>query len=477
MKVRFSNSFDDVCFFSIEGADRESSYAIYQYDKKNKERVKIYNYQKSNVFKIELFDKTIYDYFFRIYAKKGDNRISNLYTPKEINFTENPNLFRSFWRYRQTETDLLNYLFVFGLNSEVLFKSFNIFKYGSLKMNDLNFHFLKKYSISTLYSNDYLYSFPVMFLIYFLDSAKLNELKEDILNKLNLFEDKRNYIFFKGVLCFRCLEFKESKRVFKHAIEFKKELRNYQTGAISYVDTDTLTTNYIEPKLNIVHEADLTGFSQIVLMSVDLGYLKAYFDETYKNSKRYNNMLHIHVILHNESYISYLDKDFYAKNNIGLSYEVIPLEGFSKSYYTTSRYLILNFFLKLYKKNIFIADIDLNINGNLNYLLDVFESNDIALFKTKKDLPWISYLAGMSYFGHEVADGYFVTKLREILSKLHSNGLDLWTVDQVALKLVVEDYGDSLIKDLKPHISYRQYNDRAQFRAIGSQFISNLKNI
>src|SRR5690606_21523018 len=86
-----------------------------------------------------------------------------------------------------------------------------------------------------------------------------------------------------------------------------------------------------------------------------------------------------------------------------------------RTYYATSRYLILEDILNIYQRSILISDIDIDFSQPLGEEILNLKDDEIALYTNESALPWTKILAGFNIFGRKTENSEFVTKLAAFL--------------------------------------------------------------
>lgn len=308
------------------------------------------------------------------------------------------------------------------------------------------------------------------FLLYEIIKDRVNQKKEDILFQFGLLKYKTNnhYIAY---------------RAFSDLLAYKNDLKFYQTGCISYLDSiETLNKiSTIEPSslISIYSIHEKKDYIGCVLVSCDYGYYKIYLEEQLKSLNE-EYLIHIHFILPDNSNIKNIEEDLCNFINVNYSYEVMGDVKYSmRTYCSISRYIIVSDIISFYGLPVIVADADLDFN----YLdiVGVFKDadcNSIYLRETKSDLPWFRVLAGFNVFGGESYDSSFLKVLKKYLLRCYYSGRDGWMLDQVALCQCLEFYkssrseADCNIYSLNDSfkINIKQVSNRVQKRLMLSSF-------
>lgn len=179
----------------------------------------------------------------------------------------------------------------------------------------------------------------------------------------------------------------------------------------------------------------------VILVSCSYGYLSVFSDYYIRNLRRKNsNKVHFHVISDNvEQARRYLSTLATQYSNINYSIETVA--GRSQTYITIARFLICREIMNLYRSDVLITDIDLNLDLNLSLIERELEIRkfDFGLCDTGYKLPWSKFAAGLSYFrfSNEAANTY-LSLLSQYLVSLYANG-GFFSMDQTGVLQVYEN--------------------------------------
>lgn len=463
--------------FKINDSEK-NKYALYIIEKESNTVVKKEWYQSSPIFTLKL-NSDICFYKFKIYVKnRANEKKTIIYSDISDKFISNKvKDFIDYLFFDRSFEEISCFMGKFIKDDNFMF-SFIPIKHGSCQITDTNFKKINKFLILNLkfLKDNISLKNSLGYLIYFLDIRNLNRLKDELFIYFDAF-DAVDYLFYASVLYYRVGIKDISKAYNSRLFRYKDELKPFQGGAISYVNFEKLNNEDLN-EIFIINELNSVG-KGLLLVSSDFGYFKAYSEKTINSSIEYNNNIHFHLVLPNEKSISHIDIDFFIKKNIGLSYEIKDV-GNNPTYYSISRYLILNEIISLYDSNVIVCDIDIKLEKNIDYIFDRLGTYKIGLVRSDKDLPWLSCLAGFNYFGKDTRNTLFLNNMRNIMNTLFNKGYDLWMLDQVALQLSLEENEeneeDDLIVNLSEYLlhSIKQYDNRQQARNIARKMTESL---
>lgn len=344
-----------------------------------------------------------------------------------------------------------------GLNN-IDFKVISGAKAGAYSCPPNFFEVLSESAIDLLKRNKYGYSTTEFLLncIFYTGNKEfllrhMDYLLYELINNKSE-QKKKDILFWFGVANYKTGKHLIATKAFSGLIEFKDDLRFYQTGSISYIDSletlDTLEINEIDNGVQLAKNFDHSCYIGCLLISCDYGYYKVYLeDQLEKLNGLY--LIHVHFILIDNTYLNSIRKDIDSFDNVNYSYEIVSSNVYNiRTYYSISRYLILSDIIKIYSLPVIIADADLDFN-RLD-LMSVFESTDsksIYLNEVYSDLPWFKVLAGFSVFGKDAVNSKFISNLKKYLSSCYYTGRDGWMLDQVALCQCLEFHNSNDSKD------------------------------
>jgi len=180
--------------------------------------------------------------------------------------------------------------------------------------------------------------------------------------------------------------------------------------------------------------------SPVVLVTCDECYFNVFFEYFIQNFRRKNkNIIHFHILandtIEKRKFISSL-----TERHEDVQYSIEENTGKSKTYITLVRYLICRDLMNFYKSDIFISDIDMT----LDFDLQLVEQNiklgdfDFALCDVGYMVPWARFAAGCSYFRvANRASNFYLELLSKYITTLISDG-GFWTLDQTGMQMVYE---------------------------------------
>lgn len=476
-----TNNIKNVFFLKILNDKKNDIFALYLLDKNTKEIVFKYKYQKCPVFKINSC-RDVNDFLFKIYIKNTQGVSVCIYSYEMKHYSLDIGKYLEYIMYEaRSYEEIQSFIDVF-ISQDTFFQAFIRVKQGFFKVNIINlnkiiFYFERRY-INDFNEMSITHENALKTYIYLSEIRVLNFSKHRVLylcEKLS----PQDCLFYKGVLFFRLGLIDRAKKENAQLIYYKHLLQVYQGGAISYIETAPLKDQFRKKTSEVIVLNKLLGATLdkgVMLVSADYGYFCAYSEKTINNSLKNNNLTHFHLILPNVDVLKNIDISIFENYNVGLSYEVYPLQN-NKTYYSIARYLVLETILELYNSPIIVCDIDVDLSHNLNYLFKKIGNKYIALATSGNDLPWISYMAGFCYFGASENSVSFIRELALTLRALYFSGKDLWTLDQVALQLCVETMDNpDLILNVRAYLenTIKQYQERSKARTLASQSVANI---
>lgn len=281
-------------------------------------------------------------------------------------------------------------------------------------------------------------------------------------------------LFCAGLANYGQGNFAEAERYFKEYSAIKEEsVLFHRTAAPLYRANDThFKYKKIIGDYSLVKKAN-TSSCEIVLVSCESGYLKAYGEDFYKIIKSFdiNASIHFHVINPINEFIK--NFNFINDANIGLSTEKVNFKNIA-TYSSVSRYLISEFILQEYDKDLIISDIDVLFKMPPRKILSLV-SGDFGLFVNQKQgrsFPWTYYLAGIGVYKKSPQSTLFLRKVSKFISNSFDDEVNCWMLDQLALEHVANGEAWDFFDLNEAKLPLSQFSDRPARRAIARKFLS-----
>ncbi|WP_156098523.1 hypothetical protein [Thermopetrobacter sp. TC1] len=176
----------------------------------------------------------------------------------------------------------------------------------------------------------------------------------------------------------------------------------------------------------------------VCLFASDANYFNKYYSYPFKsiiNSKTEAD-LHFHIINPNKQTYDIINN---IKNNNYINFSIEEAEYNNKAYFASSRFLVAPNIIRFYEKPMFIFDIDVCINDNLEKLFTIekWDRNIIGVRHTYGlALPWQRMAAGAMYIPFNGASMLYLRKIKTYLSSIFDKiepNIDIWWVDQNAI--------------------------------------------
>lgn len=267
----------------------------------------------------------------------------------------------------------------------------------------------------------------------------------DLARSCSVKSHEKKFLF--GIMEYKCGNYQGAEENFAKLRDDKELLEFHQTGAMSYRSSPVLSN---KPEFRCLEsltysEAEVESRDAVVLLSCDIGYLKAYWENVVKGASLLGCLVfHINVILpagmERErskgdlcNFISGVDVPL----NVFITMEE-QVEGPIKTYTSISRYVVLGQLLKQYKKPILVSDVDIDFSKiNISLLKELLASGRGYLrHRAAADFPWHKILAGFNLFPCHVYVESYADLLNCYFLKLYREGYDGWMLDQVGLYVV-----------------------------------------
>jgi len=191
----------------------------------------------------------------------------------------------------------------------------------------------------------------------------------------------------------------------------------------------------------------------LVLFSCDIEYFNKYFEETFCHLLNSDTAVHVHLILPTDFRVEQLANMTPQKDSFGLSYEFVRPEIQNlKTYYATSRYLILAEIIERYDRHVLVADIDIDFcNADIDDLFSKAGDGYIWLsFKDVKRTPWFNIMAGFNVFGRGTQNSEFIAGISKFIQFSTCQSMDPWMLDQVAINYSYENLPSSEKSKIRP---------------------------
>lgn len=273
--------------------------------------------------------------------------------------------------------------------------------------------------------------------IYLGSGCLLNENKFSLISSvvdLACLGFKKDSYFLYGLMSYKLENFAEARKNFAKLIGYKNSLSYHQTGALSYLDElPSLENDFLHERCVVFLKKENFKIGLgCVLISCDYGYYSAYVREGL-NVLFGDYLVHVHLVIPESFDLSVIQSEMLIFSNVNFSYE-FEGAGDLKTYYSISRYLVLDRVLGEYNCPVLVADADIDFGLlDIEELFSKIEPRDIVLNFKSQDLPWLRIMAGFNVFGVNSVNSDFLKLLKSYLSYCYSVGRDGWMLDQVAL--------------------------------------------